>query len=45
MRFINFERRKLPEQILKHDVKQKKKFGVEILFEYEKSDVEIQVPD
>lgn len=42
VRFINFERRKLPEQIVKHVVKEKKKVGVEILLEYEKSDAEIQ---
>lgn len=42
VRFINFERSRLPEQILKHAIKEKKKAGVEILLEYEKSDAEIQ---
>jgi len=42
VRFINLERRRLPEQILKHVIKEKKKAGVEIFLEYEKSDAEIQ---
>eukprot|EP01018_Ginkgo_biloba_P011217 Gb_22849 [translate_table: standard] len=42
VRFINLERSRLPDQILKHTIKEKKKAGVEIFYEFEKSDSEIQ---
>ncbi|KAG0503619.1 hypothetical protein HPP92_003691 [Vanilla planifolia] len=42
VRFMNFERTKLPDEILKHNVEEKKKFFSEICLEVEKSDSEIQ---
>lgn len=43
MRFINFERTKLPNEILKHNIEEKKKYYAEINLDVEKSDAEIQV--
>lgn len=45
MRFINFERTKLPEEILKHNLEEKRKYFSEISLEVEKSDAEVQVND
>lgn len=42
VRFINFERTKLPEEILKHNLEEKRKFFSDICLEVEKSDAEIQ---
>ncbi|KAK8942109.1 putative histone-lysine N-methyltransferase ATXR3 [Platanthera guangdongensis] len=42
LRFINFERTKLPHEILKHNVEEKKKFFSEICLEVEKNDAEVQ---
>ncbi|KAJ6824003.1 cellulose synthase-like protein D3 [Iris pallida] len=42
VRFINFERSKLPEAILKHNLEEKKKFFADINFEAEESDAEVQ---
>ncbi|KAL9259116.1 Histone-lysine N-methyltransferase ATXR3-like protein [Drosera capensis] len=42
VRFINFERTKLPDEILRHNVEEKKKYFAEICYEVEKSDAEIQ---
>lgn len=43
MRFINFERTKLPGEILKHNIEEKKRFFAEINMDLEKTDAEIQV--
>jgi len=43
IRFINFERTKLPEEILKHNLEEKRKYYAEISLEMEKTDAEIQV--
>lgn len=43
MRFINFERTKLPNEILKHNIEEKKRYFAEINLEVERSDAEIQV--
>ena len=43
VRFINFERTRLPEAILKHNVEEKRKFFADISLEDEKSEAEIQV--
>ncbi|CAM8985479.1 unnamed protein product [Rhodiola kirilowii] len=42
VRFINKERIKLPEEILKHNVEEKRKYLNEISIDVEKSDAEIQ---
>ncbi|GAB4825090.1 hypothetical protein Ancab_007965 [Ancistrocladus abbreviatus] len=42
VRFINFERTKLPDEILRHNLEEKTKYFAEICFEVEKSDAEIQ---
>lgn len=42
VRFINFERTKLPEEILKHNLEEKRKFFSDICLEVERSDAEIQ---
>ncbi|KAK4486863.1 hypothetical protein RD792_006171 [Penstemon davidsonii] len=42
VRFINFERTKLPNEILRHNLEEKKKYFAEIHLEVEKSDAEIQ---
>ena len=43
MRFINFERTKLPEEILKHNLEEKRKYFSDICLEVDKSDAEVQV--
>lgn len=43
VRFINFERTKLPGEILKHNLEEKRKFFPDICLDVEKSDAEIQV--
>lgn len=43
MRFINFERTKLPSEILKHNIEEKKRFFAEVNLELERTDAEIQV--
>ncbi|XP_044467024.1 histone-lysine N-methyltransferase ATXR3-like isoform X2 [Mangifera indica] len=42
VRFINLERTKLPEEILKHNLEEKRKYFSEICLEVEKSDAEVQ---
>ncbi|XP_073279990.1 histone-lysine N-methyltransferase ATXR3-like [Primulina huaijiensis] len=42
VRFINFERTKLPHEILRHNIEEKKKYFADIRMEVEKSDAEIQ---
>lgn len=42
VRFINFERTKLPEAILKHNLEEKRKFFADICLEDEKSEAELQ---
>ncbi|KAL8478350.1 hypothetical protein ACS0TY_030310 [Phlomoides rotata] len=42
VRFINFERTKLPNEILKHNIEEKKRYFAEINLDVEKSDAEIQ---
>lgn len=43
VRFINFERTKLPDEILKHNLEEKKKYFSDICLEVEKNESEIQV--
>lgn len=43
VRFINFERTELPNEIFRHNVEEKKKYLAEIQLDVEKSDAEIQV--
>lgn len=43
VRFINFERTKLPEEILRHNLEEKRKYYADISIEVEKSDAEVQV--
>ena len=43
VRFINFERTKLPEEILRHNLDEKRKYFADISLEVEKSDAEVQV--
>lgn len=43
VRFINFERTKLPEEFLKHNLEEKRKYFLDICLEVEKSDAEVQV--
>lgn len=43
MRFINFERTKLPEEILKHNLEEKRKYYIDISLDAERNDAEIQV--
>lgn len=43
MRFIYLERQKLPDEILKHNVEEKRQFLIEINMESEKNDAEVQV--
>lgn len=43
MRFINFERTRLPHEILKHNIEEKKRFFAEVNLELERTDAEIQV--
>ncbi|CAL9013842.1 unnamed protein product [Prunus brigantina] len=42
VRFINFERTKLPAEILKHNLEEKRKYFSDICLEVEKSDAEVQ---
>ncbi|XP_042517528.1 histone-lysine N-methyltransferase ATXR3-like [Macadamia integrifolia] len=42
VRFINFERTKLPEEILTHNLEEKRKFFLDICLDTEKSDAEVQ---
>ncbi|XP_057457990.1 histone-lysine N-methyltransferase ATXR3-like isoform X2 [Lotus japonicus] len=42
VRFINFERTRLPEEILKHNLEEKRKYFSEICLDVEKSDAEVQ---
>ncbi|KAL2981404.1 hypothetical protein AAZX31_13G287400 [Glycine max] len=42
VRFINFERTKLPEEILKHNLEEKRKYFSDIILEVERSDAEVQ---
>ncbi|XP_064946574.1 histone-lysine N-methyltransferase ATXR3-like isoform X2 [Musa acuminata AAA Group] len=42
VRFINFERTKLPNEILRHNLEEKRKFFSDICLEVEKSDAEVQ---
>lgn len=43
VRFINFERTKLPAEILKHNLEEKRKYFSDICLEVERSDAEVQV--
>lgn len=43
VRFINFERTKLPEEILRHNLEEKRKYFSDICLEVERSDAEVQV--
>lgn len=43
MRFINFERTKLPQEILAHNLEEKRKYFSDICLDVEKSDAEVQV--
>jgi hypothetical protein len=42
VRFINFERVKLPEEILKHSLEEKRKYFVDVCLDVEKNDAEVQ---
>ncbi|KAI4334068.1 hypothetical protein L6164_018805 [Bauhinia variegata] len=42
VRFINFERTKLPEEILRHNLEEKRKYFSDICLEVEQSDAEVQ---
>ncbi|KAH1098656.1 hypothetical protein J1N35_015577 [Gossypium stocksii] len=42
VRFINFERTKLPEQILRHNLEEKRKYCIDISLDAERNDAEIQ---
>ncbi|XP_052177771.1 histone-lysine N-methyltransferase ATXR3 isoform X2 [Diospyros lotus] len=42
VRFINFERTKLPDEILRHNVEEKRKYFADISIDVEKSDAEVQ---
>ncbi|KAL3647172.1 hypothetical protein CASFOL_008140 [Castilleja foliolosa] len=42
VRFINFERTRLPHEFLKHNIEEKRRYFAEIHHEVEKSDAEIQ---
>ncbi|KAL3509629.1 hypothetical protein ACH5RR_029030 [Cinchona calisaya] len=42
VRFINFERIKLPKEILRHSLEEKKKYFADISMDFEKSDAELQ---
>lgn len=43
VRFINFERVKLPEEILRHSLEEKRKYFVDVCLDVEKNDAEVQV--
>ncbi|KAJ6371930.1 hypothetical protein OIU77_002280 [Salix suchowensis] len=42
VRFINLERTKLPEEILRHNLEEKRKYFADICIEVERSDAEVQ---
>ncbi|XVE92871.1 hypothetical protein REPUB_Repub01dG0140900 [Reevesia pubescens] len=42
VRFINFERTKLPEEILRHNLEEKHKYCIDISLDAERNDAEIQ---
>lgn len=42
VRFINFERTKLPEEILRHNLEEKRKYFTDVCLDVEKSDAEVQ---
>ncbi|XP_038712807.1 histone-lysine N-methyltransferase ATXR3-like isoform X2 [Tripterygium wilfordii] len=42
VRFINLERTKLPDEILRHNMAEKRKYFTEVFLEVEKSDAEVQ---
>lgn len=42
VRFINFERTKLPEEIYRHNVEEKRKYLTDVNIDVEKSDAEVQ---
>ncbi|KAJ6289334.1 hypothetical protein OIU76_025196 [Salix suchowensis] len=42
VRFINLERTKLPEEILRHNLEEKRKYFADICLEVERSDAEVQ---
>ncbi|XP_058762459.1 histone-lysine N-methyltransferase ATXR3-like [Vicia villosa] len=42
VRFVNFERTKLPEEILKHNLEEKRKYFSDVFLEVERSDAEVQ---
>ncbi|XP_022845527.1 histone-lysine N-methyltransferase ATXR3-like [Olea europaea var. sylvestris] len=42
VRFINFERTKLPDVILRHTIEEKKKYFADVSLEIERSDAEVQ---
>ncbi|CAA3014364.1 histone-lysine N-methyltransferase ATXR3 [Olea europaea subsp. europaea] len=42
VRFINFERTKLPDVILRHNVEEKKKYFADVSLEIERGDAEVQ---
>ncbi|KAK8562561.1 hypothetical protein V6N13_018858 [Hibiscus sabdariffa] len=42
VRFINFERTKLPEQVLRHNLEEKRKYCIDISLDAERNDAEIQ---
>ena len=43
VRFINVERTKLPEEILRHNLKEKRKYFADTCLEVERSDAEVKV--
>lgn len=43
MRFIFFERQKLPNEIFKHNVEEKRHFCTDINMDSERNDAEVQV--
>lgn len=43
VRFINLERTKLPNEILRHNLEEKRKYFSDICLEVEQSDAEVQV--
>ncbi|XP_022742735.1 histone-lysine N-methyltransferase ATXR3-like isoform X2 [Durio zibethinus] len=42
VRFINFERTKLPEEILRHNLEEKRKYCIDVSLDAERNDAEIQ---
>jgi hypothetical protein len=43
VRFIFFERQKLPDEIFKHNVEEKRQFFTDINMDSERNDAEVQV--